>query len=158
VPHAMKTITIKMKNKKNIKAILLSPLIGELVFILVLFINNQIDKIFLKEFDVPMFNEKSFFAYLFSIFLLVSILFQIIILEPVFRRLKRKNKLNKKTMIIISTTLIMLFSLTFALIFGTIQFGIKDYLYALIIGIVIWTSYFASNFTTYYLISIKQKE
>lgn len=147
-----------MKNKRNIIAIFLSPIIGELSLLIISFINNVVDKIFPKEIDTPMQDENTFFAYFFSIFLLAAILFQTIILEPIFRRLKRKNNLNKKMLIIVSVTLIIIFSLTFALFFGTIQFGIKDYLYALIIGLVFWTSYFASNFTTYYLICIKQKE
>ena len=147
-----------MKNKKNIIAILLSPLLGELTLLIIFLINRLIDNIFPKEINTPMLDEKTFFAYLFSIFLLAALLFQIIILEPIFRRLKRKNNLNKKMLIRISIILAIIFSLTFALVFGRIQFGIKDYLISLVMGLVIWTSYFASNFTTYYLISIKQKE
>ena len=146
-----------MDKKRNLLAILVSPVIGEIFFLIVFFINNKIASTNTKEMDGPMIAD-SFFYYLVPILFIGALIFQIIILEPIFRIIKTKIKLQKIQILKICIILIIGLSILFSSIFGTIQFGIKDYLIAFAIGLVIWTSYFVPNFIAYYLIYVKRIE
>lgn len=145
-----------MDNKKNILAILISPIIGYISFLILFSTNNLIDTFYPKEMDGPMIGNGILYFFLFPILFIGLFIFQIIIIEPLFRRFRKREELNKS--LIIKTCLIIIFSFSFifATIFGTIQFGIRDYLITFLIGIVIWISYFAPNMISYYLIYVKR--
>jgi len=147
-----------MDKKRNILAILISPIIGEIAFLILLFINRLIDTYYPKEMDGPMIGDGILYYFLFPILFIGALIFQIIILETIFRRFKKKNELNKYLIKKICWIIIFSFSLIFALLFGTIQFGITDYLIALLIGLAIWSSYFIPKMTSYYLIYVRQIE
>jgi len=147
-----------MDKKRNILAILISPIIGEIAFLILFFINRLIDTYYPKEMDGPMIGDGILYYFFFPILFIGALIFQIIILEPIFRRFKNKNELNKYLIKKICLIIIFSFSSIFALLFGTIQFGITDYLIALLIGLAIWSSYFIPNMTSYYLIYVRQIE
>lgn len=147
-----------MNKKRNILAILISPVIGEIFFLILFFINKLIDTYYPKEMDGPMIGDGILYYFFFPTLFIGALIFQIIILEPIFRRFKNKNVLNKSLIKRICLIIIFSFSLIFALLFGTIQFGITDYLIALLIGLTIWSSYFVPNMTSYYLIYVRQTE
>jgi len=147
-----------MNGKRNILAILISPVIGEISFLILFFVNNLINTYYPKEMDVPMIGDGILYYFFFPILFLGALIFQIIIIEPIFRRFRRRNVLNKSMIKKMCLIIIFGFSLIFALLFGTIQFGITDYLITLLIGLVIWSSYFIPNMTTYYLIYVRQLE
>lgn len=141
---------------RNILAILISPVIGEISFLILFFINKLIDTIYPKEMDGPMIGDEILYYFFFPILFFGALIFQIIIIEPIFRGFKKNNKLNKKLLIKTCIILVLSFSLTFSLVLGSIQFGIKDYLIAFLIGLVISTSYFLPNLTTYHMIYVKR--
>jgi len=147
-----------MNKKRNILAILISPVIGEISFLILFFINKLINTYSPKEMDGPMIGDGILYYFFFPILFTGALIFQNIILEPIFRIFKNKNELNKSLIKKICLIIILSFSLIFALLFGTIQFGITDYLIALLIGLAIWTSYFIPNMTTYYLIYVRRIE
>jgi SNF family Na+-dependent transporter len=147
-----------MNKKRNILAILISPVIGEIFFLILFFINKLIDIYFPKEMDGPMIGDGILYYFFFPVLFIGALIFQIIILEPIFRKFKNKNELNKSLIKKICLIIIFSFSLIFALLFGTIQFGITDYLIALLIGLAIWSSYFIPNMISYYLIYIRHSE
>jgi len=148
--------TYRMDKKRNILAMLISPVIGEIFFLILFFTNKLIDTIYPKEMDGPMIGDGILYYFFFPILFLGAVIFQIAILEPIFRRYKRKNKLDKKLIIRVCIILILGSSLIFTLLFGSIQFGIRDYLIAFLIGLVIWSSYFLPNMVAYYKIYVKR--
>jgi hypothetical protein len=145
-----------MNKKRNILAILVSPIIGEISFLILFFINNLIDIYYPKGMDGPMIGNGILYYFFFPILFVGALIFQTIILEPIFRRYRKRNALNKSLIKNICLILVLSFSLIFALLIGTIQFGITDYLIALLIGLAIWSSYFIPNMTSYYLIYVRQ--
>ena len=147
-----------MNKARNILAILISPVIGEISFLILFFTNKLIETHYPKEIDGPMIGDEILYYFFFPILFIGAIIFQVIVLEPIFRRFKNRNELNKSFMQKICLILIFVFSFIFSLWFGNIKFGVTDYLIAFLIGLVIWSSYFIPNMTSYYLIYVRQIE
>ena len=142
--------------KNKVLAILLSPLIGGSSFLSLFFLNKFLDLFWPKQMDGPLTADAIFYIYVFPILFLLAYIFQIIVLEPIFSIFKKKNRLSKHLIINIGILLIFGFSIFISIFFGTIQFGLKDYLIAFALGLVICSSYFIPCLTSYYLIYVRQ--
>ncbi|AFU69536.1 hypothetical protein P700755_002818 [Psychroflexus torquis ATCC 700755] len=153
-----------MDKRKNIFAILISPVIGEISFLILFFIITLVDNVFPKEMDGPMIGDRILYYFFFPILFVGALIFQIIILEPIFRRYRKRNELNKslikKICIISILSFSILFSLpmTFASIFGNVQFEVVGIMTEFFVALAIWSSYFIPNMLSYYLFYIKQTE
>ena len=153
-----------MDKRRNIFAILISPVIGEISFLILFFIIKLIDNFFPKEMDGPMIGDGILYYFFFPILFVGALIFQIIILEPVFRRYRKRNELNKslikKICIIIILSFSILFSLpmTLASLFGTVQFEVIGIMTEFFVALAIWSSYFIPNMTSYYLLYVKRAE
>ena len=75
---------------------MIPPVVGKLSFLIVFFICKLIDTIAPKEVDGPMIGDGILYFFFFPILFLGVIIFQIGILEPIFRGYNRKSQLNKK--------------------------------------------------------------
>ena len=153
-----------MDKKRNIFAILISPVIGEITFLILFFIITLVDKVYPKEIYGPMIEDGILYYFFFPILFVGALIFQIIILEPIFRRYRKRDKLNKslikKICIISILSFSILFSLpmTLASLFGTVQFEVVGVMTEFFVALAIWSSYFIPNMASYYLFYVKRTE
>ena len=151
-----------MDRKRNLLAIIISPIVGWVFLLIAFFIVLQIEKINPKEMDGPMIGDGILYYFLLPILFVGMLIFQIVILEPIFRRIRRKNKLNKQSIkklcIVVISTLTIIFSLpmTIMTLFGSVQFEFIGIVTEYIIALAILTLYFIPNMITYYNIYIKK--
>ncbi len=164
MPHTNSAVVINqaMDRKRNLLAIITSPIVGWIFLLVVFFIVLQIDKINPKEMDGPMIGDGILYYFFFPILFISTLIFQIVILEPIFRRIKKKDKLNKQSImklcIVVISTLSVIFSLpmTIMTLFGTVQFEFTGIVTEFIVALAILSLYFIPNMITYYSIYIKK--
>ena len=137
-------------------------MIGEISFLILFYIIKLIDNIFPKEMDEPMIGNGILYYFFFPILFIETLILQIIILELIFRRYRKRNELNKslikKICIIITLSFSIFFSLPMTLIslFGTVQFEVIGIMTEFIVALAIWSSYFIPNMTSYYMLYVKR--
>ena len=153
-----------MDKRRNLLAILISPVIGEISFLILFFIIKLIDNVFPKEMDGPMIGDGILYYFFLPILFVGALIFQIIILEPIFRRFRKRNELNKSLIkkiciiIILSFSIIFSLPMTLASLFGTVQFEVIGIITEFIVALAIWSLYFIPNMTSYYMLYVKRIE
>ena len=151
-----------MDRKRNLLAILTSPIVGWIFLLLVFFIVQQIEKINPKEMDGPMIGDGVLYYFFIPILFVCTLIFQVVILEPIFRRIRRKEKLNKQSIkklcvvVISALTIIISLPMTIMTLFGTVQFEFIGIITEFIVALAILSLYFIPNMITYYNIYIKK--
>ena len=151
-----------MDRKRNVLAIITSPIVGSIFLLVVFAVMQQIDKNNPKVVNGPMIGDEILYFLFFPILFVGMLLFQIVILEPIFRRIGRKNQLNKlsvkKICVVVIFTLSILFSLpmTIMTFFGKVEFEFIGVATEYTVAIAILSLYFIPNMITYYNIYIKK--
>lgn len=150
-----------MDIKRNYLAIFISPIVGLIFLFIGFFIIQIIGNIFPKEMDDPMVGDGIYY-FLFLILLIGVLIFQIIILEPIFRRYKRLNNLNKTSIkricaiVIFSLSILFSLPMTIMSISSSVEFKFSGLITEFITALVILSIYFISNMITYYNIYVKR--
>ncbi len=153
-----------MDKRRNLLAILISPVIGEISFLILFFIIKLIENVFPKEMDGPIIGDGILYYFFFPILFIGALIFQIIILEPIFRRYRKRNELNKSLIkkiciiIILSFSILSSLPMTLVSLFGSVQFEIIGIMTEFIVALAIWSSYFIPNMTSYYMLYVKRTE
>jgi len=148
--------------KRNILAIITSPIIGWIFLFIAYFIILNVEKINPKEIDGPMIEDGILYYFFFPILFVGTLIFQIIILEPILRRLRRKNRFDKQSIkklcVIIILTLSIIFSLpmTIMTLFGNVEFEIVGMITEFLVALLVLSLYFIPNMITYYSIHVKK--
>jgi len=147
-------------SKKTIKrrivlASILSPIVGEVVFLIAFYINSLVEVYFNGPNKSILGDEFTYF-FVFPIIFFVLLIFQFFILVPVFNNYRNRNKLNKTLIKKITAIIILIFSLITLLLTGEISSSILSFLLEMLSISIAWSFYFIPNMITYYLLSVKK--
>ena len=137
-------------------AMIISPVLGNVVILIAIFLSRIIKSSYMEGGHKGFLGDEIFYFFIFPVIFVILLIFQFIVLEPVFRNLKRKNKLNNAMMQRMTLIVVFGVSLIFLLLYGNIEGGyIIDYLSVFVVMFIICSFYFVPNMMTYYLIYVK---
>ena len=152
----MNELTRKENSKRNILALLISPVVGDIVFLIAFIISSSIELYVTKRPQRGDLEIGFMYFIIFPIIFFILFIFQIIVLEPIYKNLSGKDKLNKSMMIRVGLIVISGFSFIFSLVLSVMDNNFDSFIFKFFILFIAWSFYFIPNMITYYLIYVRR--
>ena len=83
---------------------------------------------------------------LFFLFFGIGLIVQIVVIEPILYFLRKSGNFNNRSLATLMASLTFVSGLVFGWIFGSMELGLKDILYSVGIGVLLFGFYYSMNF------------